>query len=90
MFAVLAFSGGKRVVATVLGLSLVQLIDTSDPWRWRVIQVGLGRVGSGRVGRGALAGRAGVGLLTIGWHQTNTASHASSTAHASVDCWPAP
>ena len=39
MFTVLGFSSGRRVVATVLGLSLVQLVDTSDPFRWRVIQV---------------------------------------------------
>lgn len=40
VFTVLGFSSGRRVVATVLGLSLVQLVDTSNPFRWRVIQVG--------------------------------------------------
>lgn len=31
VFAQLAFTGGTRFVATELGLSLVQLLDTSDP-----------------------------------------------------------
>lgn len=48
MFTVLAFSSGTRVVGTVLGLSLVQLIDTSDPFKWRVIQVGWWGSGVGR------------------------------------------
>ncbi|PRW58602.1 MFS general substrate transporter [Chlorella sorokiniana] len=38
VFTVLGFSSGRRVVTTVLGLSLVQLVDTSNPFRWRVIQ----------------------------------------------------
>lgn len=31
VFAQLAFTGGTRFVVTVLGLSVVQLVDTSDP-----------------------------------------------------------
>lgn len=38
VFIPLAFSGGRRFFVTVLGLSVVQLVDTSDPWRWRTLQ----------------------------------------------------
>ena len=38
VFTPLAFSGGRRYVATVLGLSIVQLLDTSDPWRFKTLQ----------------------------------------------------
>lgn len=38
VFIPLAFSGGRRFFVTVLGLSVVQLVDTSDPWRWKTLQ----------------------------------------------------
>lgn len=38
VFVPLNFSSGTRFVGTSLGLNLIQLIDTSSPFSWRVIQ----------------------------------------------------
>lgn len=38
VFIPLGFSSGTRFVSTFLGLNLIQLVDTTSPWQWRVLQ----------------------------------------------------
>lgn len=59
----LAFSAGKRFFVTVLGLNLVQLVDTSSPLRWRVIQVGRG--GCLHTGQGAQQCEVGRSMVSL-------------------------
>jgi hypothetical protein len=38
VFIPLAFSAGRRFFVTVLGMSLVQLVDSTDPLSWQALQ----------------------------------------------------
>ena len=37
-FAPLAFSNGTRFIGASLGYNKIQLLDTSNPWNWKLIQ----------------------------------------------------